>query len=66
MWDIIIIAWLLELSWVPTELVATPTLDSGLHWVPAGGAERLMRQAHGIDRDAIFRDFFRKLQDSQL
>jgi hypothetical protein len=65
-WDMITIAWLLEPSWVPTELVATPTLDGDLHWIRADGPKRLMREAHGIDRDAIFRDFFRKLQDSQL
>jgi purine nucleosidase len=64
-WDMINIAWLLEPSWVPTELVATPTLDDDLYWVPAAGPERLMREAHGIDRDAIFRDFFRKLEESQ-
>lgn len=63
-WDMITIAWLLEPSWVPTELVATPTLDENLHWVPAPGPQRLMREAHGIDRDAIFRDFFRKLEES--
>jgi purine nucleosidase len=62
-WDMITIAWLLEPAWVPTELVATPTLDEDLYWVPAAGPERLMREAHGIDRDAIFRDFFRKLED---
>lgn len=65
-WDMITIAWLLEPSWVPTELVATPTLDADLYWVPAAGPERLMLEAHGIDRDAIFRDFFRKLQDWPL
>ena len=51
-WDMITIAWLLEPSWVPTELVATPTLDANLNWIPAVGPERLMREAHGIDRDA--------------
>jgi inosine-uridine nucleoside N-ribohydrolase len=64
-WDMITIAWLIEPGWVPTELVATPTLDEDLYWVPAPGPERLMREAHGIDRDAIFRDFFSKLEDSQ-
>jgi len=66
MWDMIVIAWLLDPSWVPTELVATPTLDDGLHWAPSEDPERLMREAHGIDRDAIFRDFFRKLEESTL
>lgn len=64
MWDLITIAWLLEPAWVPTELVATPTLDADLYWVPAAGPERPMREAHGIDRDAIFRDFFRKLEEA--
>ncbi len=64
-WDMINIAWLLDPTWVPTELVPTPTYDENEYWVPAPGPERLMREAHGIDRDAIFRDFFRKLETSQ-
>lgn len=62
MWDMIVIAWLLEPAWVPTDLVATPTYDDDLVWVPSEGSERVMREAHGIDRDAIFRDFFTKLE----
>ncbi|NOX22100.1 MAG: hypothetical protein GXP36_03285 [Actinobacteria bacterium] len=64
MWDMITIAWLLEPSWVPTSLVPTPTLDDDLRWTPRLSTERLMREAHDIDRDAIFRDFFRKLEES--
>jgi len=63
-WDMITIAWLIEPSWVPTGLVATPTLDEHLCWAPAPGPARRMSEAHGIDRDAIFRDFFRKLERS--
>lgn len=65
-WDMITIAWLLEPSWVPSELVATPTYDDALFWVPATGPERPMLEAYDIDRDAIFRDFFRKLEGAQL
>ncbi len=60
-WDMITLAWLLEPAWVPTGLVRTPTLDDDLGWVEVEGRDYLMREAHGIDRDAIFRDFFRKL-----
>ncbi len=60
-WDMITLAWLLEPAWVPTDLVRTPTLDDNLGWAEVEGREYLMREAHGIDRDAIFRDFFRKL-----
>jgi inosine-uridine nucleoside N-ribohydrolase len=64
MWDMITIAWLIEPSWVPTELVPTPTLDGDLRWTPQPGTQSMMREAHGIDRDAIFRDFFRKLEET--
>ncbi|MCH7669822.1 MAG: nucleoside hydrolase [Acidobacteria bacterium] len=61
MWDMINIAWLIEPSWVPTDLVPTPTLDGELHWTPQTGEPHHMREAHDVDRDAIFRDFFEKL-----
>ncbi len=63
-WDMITIAWLLDPNWVPTELVPTSTYDAEEYWVRLPGPERLMREAHGIDRDAIFRDFFTKLEAS--
>ncbi len=64
MWDLITFAWLIEPSWVPTTLVETPTLDDELRWVKMPGSPPLMREAHGIDRDAIFRDLFHKLEMS--
>lgn len=60
-WDMICVAWILEPSWVPTELVPTPQLDEELRWSGSEGAVP-MRQAYAVDRDAIFRDFFRKLE----
>ncbi|MBL8164521.1 MAG: nucleoside hydrolase [Anaerolineae bacterium] len=60
-WDLIDIAWLLQPEWVPSQLVRAPHLTDDLYWA----AERnphLMREAYGLDRDAIFRDFFRKLE----
>jgi inosine-uridine nucleoside N-ribohydrolase len=60
-WDLIDIAWLLQPEWVPSQLVRAPRLTDDLYWA----AERnphLMREAIGIDRDAIFRDLFRKLE----
>lgn len=60
-WDVINIAWLLEAEWVPSQLVRAPRLQDDLYWAPERN-KHLMREAHGIDRDAIFRDFFRKLE----
>jgi inosine-uridine nucleoside N-ribohydrolase len=60
MWDMINVAWVIEPSWVPTQLVPTPSLDSELSWVPRPGAHE-MREAFAVDRDEVFRDFYRKL-----
>ena len=60
-WDVINIAWLLDPAWVPSELVRTPTLGDDLRW-QADATRHLMREAHEVRRDAIFSDFFTKLQ----
>lgn len=60
-WDLINVAWLLNPSWVPTHLVPTPRLGNDRLWHDRGADAWPMREAYEIDRDAIFRDFFRKL-----
>ncbi|MEM7115397.1 MAG: nucleoside hydrolase [Chloroflexota bacterium] len=60
-WDLICIAWLLNPNWVPTQLLPAPILDENMYWHQAPNGH-LMREATGINRDAIFRDFFRKLE----
>lgn len=59
-WDLICVAWLLQPDWVPSELVPTPMLDDDKRWQPRPGAW-LMREAHAVKRDAVFRDLFQKL-----
>ncbi len=61
-WDLIDIAWLLEPAWVPSDLVVTPILRDDTVWYPGPPDRHLMREAFDIDRDAIFRDLFRKLE----
>jgi len=60
-WDLINIAWLLNPAWVPSELVPSPVLSDDTTWQRQAG-RHLMREAHGIDRDAIFRDLLDKLE----
>lgn len=60
-WDLINIAWLLDPRWVPSVLHPTPILGNDLMWHPRPDAH-LMREAIGVDRDAIFRDFYSKLR----
>jgi purine nucleosidase len=62
-WDLINIAWLLNPDWVPSHLVRSPVLSDDLHWKHDPG-RHLMREAYGVNRDAIFRDFFKKLQEA--
>jgi inosine-uridine nucleoside N-ribohydrolase len=61
-WDLINFAWLLNPSWVPSQLVPSPTLGSDKYWHHNGTNKHLMCEAYEIDRDGIFRDFFTKLQ----
>jgi purine nucleosidase len=60
-WDLINIAWLLDPAWVPSHLVATPRLGDDLRWQPREpNKEQVhpMREALGVQRDAIFNDLF--------
>lgn len=60
-WDVINIAWMLNPEWVPSDLVRTPRLDSERRWQP-DPTRHLMREAYGVQRDAIFNDLFAKLE----
>lgn len=59
-WDVINFAWLLNPDWVPSQLVRSPILNDDLYW-EHDESRHFMREAYGIDRDAIFRDLFGKL-----
>ncbi|MBV7333158.1 nucleoside hydrolase [Chloroflexi bacterium TSY] len=59
-WDVINIAWLLNPDWVPSDLLHAPQLSDKLTWQHSENSH-LMREAYGINRDAIFHDFFQKL-----
>lgn len=59
-WDIINIAWLINPEWVPTHLTASPILDADLYW-QRDASRHQMREAHDVQRDEIFLDFYDKL-----
>jgi len=59
-WDIIDIAWLINPDWVPTTLTTSPILDKALHW-KTDKSRHLIREAHDVQRDEIFLDFYDKL-----
>ena len=59
-WDIAGIAWLLDASWVPTEVVHSPILTDQLTW-SLDRSRHLVRFATNVKRDPIFRDLFTKV-----
>ena len=50
-------AWLYKPDWVPSELVRTPRLSDDKRWLP-DHSRPWMREAFGVNRDAILGDFF--------
>jgi purine nucleosidase len=62
-WDLINIAWLLKPEWVPSQLVRSPILTDDLYYAHAPN-RHWIREAYQINRDAIFRDFFTKLEQA--
>lgn len=61
LWDVINIAWLLQADWVPSGLVTTPGLEDDFRWRAAAGRHP-MREAWGVERDAVFGGMFEVLR----
>jgi len=61
-WDISTVAYLNDPDWVPTELRPSPILRADGSWAPEDPRRHPVRQAYDVNRDAVFRDLFRKLE----
>ncbi|MGK7394193.1 MAG: nucleoside hydrolase [Candidatus Cyclobacteriaceae bacterium M3_2C_046] len=62
-WDISAIAWLINPEWVPTDIVHSPILTDQVTYSIDHG-RHFIRMATSVNRDAIFRDIFEKLIES--
>lgn len=60
-WDLAAVAWLVEEPAVPSHLASTPVLTDELTW-SRDPRRHLMRVAHDVDRDRIFRGFHAALE----
>ncbi len=60
-WDIISVAWMVDPSWVPTEVVHAPRLTDQTTW-SLDKTRHFMRVGVQCRRDLIFADLFRKLE----
>ena len=61
-WDISAIAYLINPDWVPANLVHSPIVTDQLTW-SADQSRHFIKSAFWADRDRIFKDLFRKVQD---
>jgi len=58
LWDLINVAWVVDPSWLATNLVPSPSLGDDLRWVSHGGSRHVLREATDVDRDSIMSDLF--------
>ena len=63
-WDLINFAWLIDRRWVPTRIAGTPRLDEDLVWQARSDAPTML-EAIDINRDAVFHDLIRKLDNQE-
>jgi purine nucleosidase len=60
-WDVAAIAYLVNADWVPTDLVHSPIVTDQATW-SFDPSRHMIRCARSVDRDAIFKDLFTKLE----
>lgn len=63
-WDVGAIAWVLNPEWMESVLVHSPILNDGCRW-SHDPQRHLIREVRRVNRDAIFRDLFGKLQQTR-
>ncbi|MCP4310477.1 MAG: nucleoside hydrolase [Bacteroidetes bacterium] len=61
LWDMTAVAWLVNAEWTPTKLIHAPIV-SDQHTFSVDETRHMMRAAFFINRDGIFRDFFKKIE----
>lgn len=59
-WDIVAIGYLIDETWIPTDIVHTPILTDQLTW-SFDPSRHFMRSANYVRRNQIFGDLFAKL-----
>lgn len=62
-WDLAPVAWVVEPGWVPSRVVATPTLTERMTW-QANPSGCPMRLATGCRAEIIYQDLFTRMADS--
>lgn len=63
LWDMTAVAWLVNANWTPTNLIHSPIVTDQ-HTFSVDESRHLIRAAYFINRDAIFGDFFHKIEEA--
>jgi len=61
LWDMTAVAWVINESWLPSDLVHSPIVTDN-YTLSFDNSRHLIRTVYYVNRDPIFRDFFTKLQ----
>ncbi len=64
-WDVTAVAWLVNPSWIRTDLVHSPVLTGQVTYSVDRG-RHFVRMASDLNRDAIFSDLFKKISSEKL
>jgi inosine-uridine nucleoside N-ribohydrolase len=59
-WDVTAVAWLINPGWLPTNLVHSPILTDQVTF-SVDHSRHFIRMATSVNRDAVFRDLFKKI-----
>jgi purine nucleosidase len=60
LWDMTAVAWVINDSWLPSNLVHSPIVTDN-HTLSFDNSRHMIRTVYFVNRDPIFRDFFKKL-----
>lgn len=63
-WDVAALAWLVNPSWTPANLVHSPILTDQVTY-SVDHSRHFIKMVTSVNRDAIFRDLFGKLTDNK-
>ena len=63
LWDMTAVAWLINGDWTPSDLIHSPIVTDQ-HTFSFNDSRHFIRAAYHIRRDAIFGDFFRKIEEA--
>jgi purine nucleosidase len=61
-WDVTAVAWLVNSSWIHTNLVHSPVLTDQVTF-SVDRSRHFIRMAESLNRDAIYKDLFKKISD---